>query len=116
FAVLVVMSFTIHYRGAYRRITWDWNSVPVDIDADPSRIWDWRDLQFLRRGGAAAKGGVPSARRSRRLVRGGGAPAGARRGGGRGGGGGGSGRGAMGRVTLIPSIPRKGNVRGIRHT
>ena len=46
--VLVVLSFAIHYRGAYRRIAWDWNSSPVDIDVDPSRIWDWRDLQFLR--------------------------------------------------------------------
>jgi hypothetical protein len=48
FVLLVVVSVTIHYRGAYRRVAWDWNSAPVDIDVDPSRIWDWRDLQFLR--------------------------------------------------------------------
>lgn len=48
FVALVMISFAIHYRGAYRRIVWDWNSRPVDIDADPSRIWDWRDPQFLR--------------------------------------------------------------------
>lgn len=48
FAALVVLSFAIHYRGAYRRMAWDWNSSPVDIDTDPSRIWDWRDLQILR--------------------------------------------------------------------
>jgi hypothetical protein len=50
FVLLVAVSFAIHYRGAYRRIAWDWNSTPVDIDADPSRVWDWRDLQFLRGG------------------------------------------------------------------
>jgi hypothetical protein len=56
FAVLVAISFGVHYRGAYRRVAWDWNSSPVDIDVDPSRIWDWRDLQVLRgwsRGAAA---------------------------------------------------------------
>jgi Dolichyl-phosphate-mannose-protein mannosyltransferase len=50
FVVLVAISFGIHYRGAYRRVAWDWNSTPVDIDVDPTRIWDWRDLQFLRGG------------------------------------------------------------------
>jgi hypothetical protein len=48
FVALVVVSLAIHYRGAYRRVAWDWNSSPVDIGVDPSRVWDWRDLQFLR--------------------------------------------------------------------
>jgi hypothetical protein len=56
FVVLVALSFAIHYRGAYRRVTWDWNSSPVDIDVDPSRIWDWRDLQFLRASARNAAG------------------------------------------------------------
>jgi len=42
------ISFTIHFRGAHRRSAWDWNSQPVDVDVDPTRIWDWRDPQFLR--------------------------------------------------------------------
>lgn len=50
FVVLVAISFGIHYRGAYQRVAWDWNSTPVDIDVDPTRIWDWRDLQLLRGG------------------------------------------------------------------
>jgi hypothetical protein len=25
-----------------------WNAEPVDIDVQPSRLWDWRDLPFLR--------------------------------------------------------------------
>jgi len=50
FVVLVGISVAIHYRGAYRRVAWDWNRSPVDIDVDPSRIWDWRDLQLLRGG------------------------------------------------------------------
>jgi hypothetical protein len=25
-----------------------WNSQPADVDRQPSRLWDWRDLQFPR--------------------------------------------------------------------
>lgn len=44
----IAISFFIHFRGA---TAWDvhyWNSEPVSVDADPSRVWDWRDIQFLR--------------------------------------------------------------------
>lgn len=47
FVLLVAASGVIHYRGAYRRGVWDWNSTPVDADA-PGRAWDWRDPQLLR--------------------------------------------------------------------
>lgn len=48
FVLLVVVSGVIHYRGAYRRAVWKWNSTPVDVADQPSRMWDVRDLQFLR--------------------------------------------------------------------
>lgn len=44
----VLISFLIHYRGA---TDWDvhvWNEEPVGVDENPARIWDWRDIQFLR--------------------------------------------------------------------
>lgn len=44
----VLMSLFIHYRGASSIAVWDWNATPVHIDEQPSRIWDWKDLSFLR--------------------------------------------------------------------
>jgi hypothetical protein len=47
--VFVSVSFFIHLRGANERKVWvEWNQVPVDIDENPSRVWDWSDIQFLR--------------------------------------------------------------------
>jgi hypothetical protein len=48
FWVAVAASGFIHYRGASDRATFDWNAWPANVDADPSRVWDWRDPQFLR--------------------------------------------------------------------
>jgi hypothetical protein len=48
FACLAAASFAINLRGAADWATWEWNARPVDIDARPSRVWDWRDIQFLR--------------------------------------------------------------------
>ena len=45
---LVLLSGFIHFRGATSPHTIAWNLYPVNIDKDPSRIWDWNDLQFLR--------------------------------------------------------------------
>jgi hypothetical protein len=48
FAVLLALSFGIHFRGA---TNWDvhyWNTVPVNVDDYPERVWDWGDIQFLR--------------------------------------------------------------------
>jgi len=49
FACLVAISFLVNFRGATARAVYRWNAEPVDIDVQPGRIWDWRDLQFLRR-------------------------------------------------------------------
>jgi hypothetical protein len=48
FVSLVLLSFAIHYRGAYRRIVWNWNTEPTDVGLDSARVWDWRDPQVLR--------------------------------------------------------------------
>ncbi len=48
FSASVVFGAFVHYRGAYVGETWLWNVHPVDVDRDPSRLWDWRDLQFMR--------------------------------------------------------------------
>lgn len=48
FGVLALISIAIHYRGATSVSTAMWNSVPIDVDKSPARIWDWSDLQFLR--------------------------------------------------------------------
>lgn len=48
FIVLAGFSFFVHFRGAYMGETWFWNVYPVNVDRMPSRVWDWKDLQFLR--------------------------------------------------------------------
>jgi hypothetical protein len=45
--VLLLMSMTINALGATTHATALWNIRPVDIDQQPSRIWDWRHPQFL---------------------------------------------------------------------
>jgi len=46
--VAIGISFGIHWRGATSWAVHHWNSTPVNVDDDPSRVWDWRDTQFLR--------------------------------------------------------------------
>jgi len=48
FAVLVEASVFAHSRGALSQATYDWNREPVNVDRDPSRVWDWQDPQFMR--------------------------------------------------------------------
>jgi hypothetical protein len=48
FAVLVEVSVFMHSRGALSQATYAWNAEPVNVDQHTSRIWDWRDAQFLR--------------------------------------------------------------------
>jgi len=48
FGVLLAVSMFTHYRGATDPATFEWNSVPTNVDFQPSRVWDWRDPQFLR--------------------------------------------------------------------
>ncbi len=49
FAVLALVSLAIHIHGASSRRVYEWNSTPLDVDAHPERLWDWKDPQFLGR-------------------------------------------------------------------
>ncbi len=48
FICLMLISFFIHYQGANNWNVFVWNSTPVNVDKNPERIWDWKDIQFLR--------------------------------------------------------------------
>jgi len=50
-AILALASVLIHAQGGLRPMTLVWNPIPVDIDQDPSRAWDWTDPQFAPRPG-----------------------------------------------------------------
>jgi hypothetical protein len=45
--VLLLASVAINYAGATKPRTAIWNLHPVNIDDQPSRIWDWKHPQFL---------------------------------------------------------------------
>ena len=47
-SALAAISLVIHAQGALRSAPMVWNVLPVNIDQNPSRIWDWGDPQFLR--------------------------------------------------------------------
>ena len=44
----LVWSVAVEAQGAILRSAWCWNNVPTDVDAHPSRLWDWSDPQFAR--------------------------------------------------------------------
>jgi hypothetical protein len=46
--LLTVVSLAIHAQGALRGAPDRWNAWPADVDKNPSRVWDWSDLQFTR--------------------------------------------------------------------
>jgi hypothetical protein len=46
-SVLLALSVWINWRGANSIATAWWNVVPVSVDTDPSRVWDWSQPQFL---------------------------------------------------------------------
>jgi hypothetical protein len=48
YALLLLVSVLIQYRGATSIAAYNWNSVPENVDRNPRRIWDWTDPQFLR--------------------------------------------------------------------
>ena len=48
-AILALASMVIHAQGALRERTLFWNTIPRNIDEDPSRVWDWADPQFAPR-------------------------------------------------------------------
>lgn len=53
FISTVIVSALIHYRCATSLGTVRWNSLPVSVDRQPDRLWDWSDPQFLRGWGTA---------------------------------------------------------------
>jgi hypothetical protein len=47
--VFTLISFLIHFKGATSRESWTaWSESPVPVHIEPMRVWDWRDVQFLR--------------------------------------------------------------------
>jgi len=48
FVITICISFFIHFRGANHWDVYIWNAEPINVDQDPSRLWMWNDLQFLR--------------------------------------------------------------------
>lgn len=48
FLLCVMISVFMHFRGASSMAPWEWNEVPVQVESDTSRIWDWTDPPFLR--------------------------------------------------------------------
>jgi hypothetical protein len=46
--VLAAASMIIHGIGALSTEPYQWNHMPTDIDAEPARLWDWRDPPFVR--------------------------------------------------------------------
>jgi hypothetical protein len=48
FGAALAFSVFVHARGALSVETHRWNIDPVNLDLYQQRVWDWRDLQFLR--------------------------------------------------------------------
>ena len=46
--VALVWSVGVNAQGAVLRSAWCWNSEPTQVDAHPTRLWDWSDPQFAR--------------------------------------------------------------------
>jgi hypothetical protein len=47
-AVFAALGVVIHAQGALRTPPMYWNVIPNNIDQNLSRLWDWKDPQFLR--------------------------------------------------------------------
>ncbi len=47
--LLLSVSAGVHARGATADPPWRWNDGPPNVDEAPGRVWDWRDIQALRR-------------------------------------------------------------------
>jgi hypothetical protein len=48
FGLLVAYSIGVQALGALAYSGPGWNGTPVSVDADPRRLWDWRDTQLTR--------------------------------------------------------------------
>lgn len=46
-SVLLVLAVLINGVGGIDKASWSWNSLPLNVDEHPERVWDWRDAQFL---------------------------------------------------------------------
>ncbi len=46
-AALLLLSVLINGHGAFSHAARMWNVVPIDVDQQPARVWDWRQPQFL---------------------------------------------------------------------
>lgn len=60
YIALALAGIAIHTHGAISVATIGWNSLPVDVDKHPDRLWDWSDLQFMRGLGANLSAVSPS--------------------------------------------------------
>ena len=49
FVLASLVSIGTYRSGATYYPTMYWDGNPVNIDFHPERVWDWNDLQFLRR-------------------------------------------------------------------
>jgi hypothetical protein len=45
---LALFGVFAHGSGATRLAVHDWNDGPPNVDLAPHRVWDWRDVQYLR--------------------------------------------------------------------
>ena len=45
--LLLITSIFVNARGAIARETWIWNTVPMNVDERPDRLWSWREPQML---------------------------------------------------------------------
>ncbi len=48
FAATLALSFFVHARGALSPAVHEWSAKPLNVDEHPERLWDLRDLPFLR--------------------------------------------------------------------
>ncbi len=48
FSAAVAVAFLIQLVGAYYYPRGEWDAKPVTIEAEPKRLWDWRDTQIAR--------------------------------------------------------------------
>ena len=47
-AAVLTWGLFVNATGALLRDSRCWSVVPISVDAEPARIWDWSDPQFLR--------------------------------------------------------------------
>jgi hypothetical protein len=47
-ACAALFSAFVQFRGLSSREVHDWNRTPTSVNEDPSRLWDWSDMQMFR--------------------------------------------------------------------